>query len=148
MKPLVSVVIPVYNQERYIAEAVDSVLRQTYPDVELVVVDDGSTDRTPEIVKGYGSRLRYMHQDNSGAATALNRGIQAASGELVGWLSSDDVYEPTKVERQVELFASRPEISLAYTDFNVIDADGKVILPGGSPIYPLRHGHRHSLDPL
>jgi teichuronic acid biosynthesis glycosyltransferase TuaG len=133
--PLVSVVIPVYNQERYIKEAVDSVLQQTYPQVELVVVDDGSTDQTPEILKTYGSRLRYLRQANAGAATALNRGIEAASGELVGWLSSDDVYESTKVQRQVELFEARPEISLTYTDFNVIDGDGRVVRTVRSPYY-------------
>ena len=135
MNPLVSVVIPVYNQERYVAEAVDSVLRQTYPDVELVVVDDGSTDRTPEILKAYGSRLTYMRQDNAGAATALNRGIEAARGELVGWLSSDDVYEPTKVERQVDLFKAQPHVSLIYTDFNVIDGAGRIVRTVRSPYY-------------
>jgi glycosyltransferase involved in cell wall biosynthesis len=133
--PLVSVVIPVYNQERYIKEAVESVLGQTYPQVELVVVDDGSTDRTPEILKTYGSRLRYIRQSNAGAATALNNGIAAATGELVGWLSSDDVYEPAKVQRQVELFQARPEISLTYTDFNVIDGDGRLIRTVRSPYY-------------
>ena len=134
-KPLVSVVIPVYNQERYVAEAVDSVLRQTYEDVELVVVDDGSSDRTPEILKAYGDRLRYMRQANAGAATALNRGIEAARGELVGWLSSDDVYEPTKVERQVERFAAQPQVSLVYTDFNIIDATGAIRRTVRSPYY-------------
>ena len=124
MKPLVSVVIPVYNQQRYIAEAVESVLKQTYSRVELVVVDDGSTDSTPDILGGYGRDLSYIQQDNAGAATALNRGITAATGELVGWLSSDDVYLPAKVERQVELFTARPEISLTYTDFNIIDGTG------------------------
>ena len=133
--PLVSVVIPVYNQERYVAEAVDSVLRQTYKDVELVVVDDGSTDRTPEILKGYGDRLRYIRQENAGAASALNRGIEASRGELVGWLSSDDVYEQAKVERQVALFAARPQVSLVYTDFNVIDGSGRVTRTVRSPYY-------------
>jgi glycosyltransferase involved in cell wall biosynthesis len=126
MKPLVSVVIPVYNQERYIAEAVESVLGQTYPQVELVVVDDGSTDRTAGILAGYAPRLVYIRQDNSGAAIALNRGIEAAKGEYVGWLSSDDVYMPTKVERQVEHFAAHPDVRLTYTDFNVIDATGRI----------------------
>jgi glycosyltransferase involved in cell wall biosynthesis len=138
VNPLVSVVIPVYNQERYVAEAVESVLNQTYEQTELVVVDDGSTDRTPEILKGYGDRLTYMPQKNAGAATALNRGIEAAKGELVGWLSSDDVYEPAKVERQVEHFAKHPQVSLTYTDFNVIDAEGKIRKTVRSPYYPER----------
>jgi glycosyltransferase involved in cell wall biosynthesis len=135
VKPLVSVVIPVFNQERYIVEAVDSVLKQTYDNVELVVVDDGSTDRTAEILKGYGDRIRYMRQDNAGAATALNRGIEAAKGELVGWLSSDDVYEPAKVERQVEHFDAHPNVGLTYTDFNVIDGAGRVQKTVRSPYY-------------
>lgn len=131
----VSVLIPVFNQERYIAEAVDSVLRQTYSQIELIVVDDGSTDRTPEILEGYGSRLVSIRQANAGAATALNRGVEAASGELVGWLSSDDVYEASKVERQVELFEAQPNVSLVYTDFNVIDGAGRVIRTVRSPYY-------------
>lgn len=135
MNPLVSVVIPVYNQERYIAEAVESVLGQTYPAVELIVVDDGSKDRTPEILAGYGERLQYVRQDNSGAAVALNRGIELAGGDLVGWLSSDDVYKPTKVARQVELFAQRPQLALTYTDFNVIDGKGRMLRTARSPYY-------------
>jgi glycosyltransferase involved in cell wall biosynthesis len=127
MNPLVSVVIPVFNQERFLAEAIESVLAQTYPSIETVVVDDGSTDGTSAVARGYGSRIVYLRQDNAGAAAALNRGIQQASGDLVGWLSSDDVYLPTKIERQVELHNRRPEIAATYTDFMLIGANGEVI---------------------
>jgi teichuronic acid biosynthesis glycosyltransferase TuaG len=127
MNPLVSVVIPVFNQERFLAEAIESVLAQTYRSIETVVVDDGSTDGTAAIARGYGSRIVYLRQDNAGAAAALNRGIQQASGDLVGWLSSDDVYLPTKIERQVELHHRRPEIAATYTDFMLIGANGEVI---------------------
>jgi glycosyltransferase involved in cell wall biosynthesis len=127
MKPLVSVVIPVFNQERFLAEAIESVLTQTYPSIETVVVDDGSTDGTAAIARGYGSRIVYLRQDNAGAAAALNRGIQRASGDLVGWLSSDDVYLPTKIERQFELHKRRPEVVATYTDFMLIGANGEVI---------------------
>lgn len=135
MKPAVSVVIPVFNQERYLGEAIDSVLAQTYAKVETVVVDDGSTDRTAEIAAGYGSRIVYLRQENAGAAAALNRGIQAATGDLIGWLSSDDVYLANKVARQVDLLCTGPDLVAAYTDFAVIDAAGQLTKIVRSPHY-------------
>lgn len=138
VKPLTSVVIPVYNQEKFIAEAVDSVLHQTYERIELIVVDDGSTDETPSILRGYGDSITYIRQPNRGAATALNHGIERARGELVGWLSSDDVYEREKIERQVEYFAGHPDVALVYTDFNIIDGAGRVTRVVRSPYYPDR----------
>lgn len=133
MDPLVSVVIPVFNQERFIAEAIESVLSQTYPRIELIVVDDGSTDSTRDVIGRYHGRLVYLHQANAGASVALNVGIQRAQGELVGWLSSDDVYFPTKVALQVEQFTREPEIGLSYTDFQVIDGRGSVLKTVRSP---------------
>lgn len=135
MDPLVSVVIPVFNQERFVGEAIESVLNQTYPRVELIVVDDGSTDSTRDVIEQYGGRLVYLHQANAGASVALNAGIQRARGDLVGWLSSDDVYFPTKVALQVEQFAREPEIGLSYTDFQVIDGRGIVLRTVRSPYF-------------
>jgi glycosyltransferase involved in cell wall biosynthesis len=98
--PAVSVVMPAYNHERFVGAAVESVLNQTHADLELVVVDDGSTDRTGEIVRSYTDpRIRYYHQSNQDAHNALNRGFSLARGEYVAALNSDDVYAPRRLER-------------------------------------------------
>lgn len=102
--PRVSVVIPTYNCDRYLAEAIDSVFSQQYQDYELLVIDDGSTDDTAELVKGYGDRLRYISQANQGVAVARNHGIQLARGELVAFLDADDVWLSHKLNAQVNLF--------------------------------------------
>lgn len=124
---LVSAIIPVYNQERYLAEAIESVLGQTFEDVELIVVDDGSTDRTPEIIAGYRGGLRAFREPNSGWASALNLGIREARGEWIGWLSSDDLWEPPKLARQFEALQKSPSAGVIYTDDLVIDSEGRVL---------------------
>ena len=97
--PLVSVVLPVFNGERFVREAIESVLAQSWSQVELIVVDDGSADGSAEIAKEYP--LSYLHQENSGVAAARNRGGEAARGELLSFLDQDDVWLPAKLERQV-----------------------------------------------
>jgi glycosyltransferase involved in cell wall biosynthesis len=133
------VVVPVYNQERYVAECVASALDQTFADREVVVVDDGSTDRTPEILAAFGDRIRYVRQENRGAAAALNHGVRLARGEYVAWLSSDDVYLPRKLERQVALLDADPAVDLVYTDFCEIDGEGRLLREIRSPYYADRH---------
>ena len=133
--PLVSVVIPVYNHEKYVAECIDSALGQTYRDFEVVVVDDGSTDRTPEILDRYAGRITRIRQENRGGAAALNTAILHARGEFIAWVSSDDVYMPTMLEEQVRFFAAHPEIGLAYTDFYLIDGQGVILHEERSPFY-------------
>ena len=113
--PLVSVVIPTYNYGRYVTEAVDSALAQTYPAVEVIVVDDGSTDDTRERLAAYGDRIRYIYQANAGLSAARNTGIRAASGPFVAFLDSDDAFHPRKLELQMALFAARPELGLVGT---------------------------------
>jgi glycosyltransferase involved in cell wall biosynthesis len=98
-RPLVSVILPVFNGELFLGEAIESVLAQTWSPVELVVVDDGSTDRSAEIARAYP--LTYVRQENSGVAAARNRGIEVARGELLSFLDQDDVWLPQKLERQV-----------------------------------------------
>lgn len=122
-----TVVIPVYNMEKYVEEAVESVLRQTFRDFEVVVVDDGSTDRTPEVLRRYGSEIRVIRQMNAGGAAALNAGISEARGTWMAWLSADDVWEPRKLEREVEFISSHPEVALVYTDYTYIDARGRYL---------------------
>lgn len=102
MMARVSVVIPAYNAEAYIRESIDSALAQTHRDVEVVVVDDSSTDGTPRVLDAYGSRIRPHRQSNSGAATARNTGVQLATGEWIAFLDADDLWHPTKLQRQLE----------------------------------------------
>jgi len=102
-KPLVSIIIPAYNHEKFIEAAVDSVLGQTVNDFELIVIDDGSTDRTGEIVKGYkDTRLTYYHQENQDAYNTINRGLGLARGQYIAILNSDDVYTPDRLERLLQ----------------------------------------------
>ena len=114
--PLVSVIIPTYNGARFLAQTVESVLAQTYPNVEVLVVDDGSTDETPAVVSGYGERVRYVRQVNSGTAAARNRGIARACGQYVALLDHDDLWLPHKLERQLPAFAGDPSIGVVFAE--------------------------------
>ena len=110
--PLVSCIIPVWNGEKYLEEAIQSVLDQTYPELEIVVVDDGSTDGTANIISSFEGRLISIHQEQAGPAAARNSGIEASQGEFVAFLDADDIWEPTKTELQVERLLSREERSI------------------------------------
>jgi len=122
--PKVSVIIPTYNCAKYICQAVDSVLAQTYRDFELVVVDDGSTDNTKELLMQYGKQLRYIYQENRGMTAARNTGINNSSGEYIAFLDSDDMWLPSKLQRQVKLLDEAPEVGLVYCWHYYIDAEG------------------------
>ena len=100
--PLVSIVIPVYNGSNYIREAIDSALSQTYKNIEIIVVNDGSKDNTEEIVKSYGDKVIYFYKENGGTSTALNLAIKNMKGDYFSWLSHDDMYYPDKIKRQIE----------------------------------------------
>jgi glycosyltransferase involved in cell wall biosynthesis len=122
----VSVVIPTYNYAHYLREAVDSVLSQTYPAVELIVVNDGSTDNTREILDSYGDRILAVHQENQGLSAARNTGIRKASHDFVAFLDADDVWEPDKLACQMARFADLPpEYGLVACDRGVIYRDGQ-----------------------
>jgi glycosyltransferase involved in cell wall biosynthesis len=107
-RPLVSAIIPTYNRGYTVGRAVESILKQTYENIEVIVVDDGSTDDTQEKLKEYGDRIRVLYQRNSGPGPARNRGIEASRGEIIAFLDSDDVWLPTKLARQVSLFQRAP----------------------------------------
>jgi len=101
-KPLVSIIIPVYNGENYLREAIDSALAQTYDNIEIIVVNDGSTDGTEDVCLSYGDKIRYFKKENGGVATALNYGIEKMLGEYFSWLSHDDLYYPNKIKCQID----------------------------------------------
>jgi glycosyltransferase involved in cell wall biosynthesis len=114
--PLVSVIIPTYNRGWILRDAIDSVLGQTYADFELIVVDDGSTDRTPQILDAYGDRLRVIRQANQGVSAARNRGIGESSGPLIALLDSDDIWLPKKLSVQVDFFNKNPAALICQTE--------------------------------
>lgn len=110
--PLVSVVIPAYNSTKVIAEALDSVLSQDYPALEVLVVDDGSTDGTSQVVEGYDDRVRLIPQSNKGAAGARNEGMRQAAGKYIAFLDADDIWLPGKLRHQVSYMEQHPEVAL------------------------------------
>jgi glycosyltransferase involved in cell wall biosynthesis len=113
--PRVSVIIPTYNRSWCLSEAIDSVLSQTFQDMELIVVDDGSSDETPALLSRYGDRLRCLRQTNQGVSAARNHGFQAAGGALIAFLDSDDLWQPEKLARQVDFFDHQPDALICQT---------------------------------
>ena len=112
--PLISVVIPTYNRAHYLGEAIESVLRQSYGNLELFVVDDGSTDHTPDIVAGFGDRVRFVRQENRGTGAARNAGISRAAGQFLAFLDDDDVWADGKLACQLQAFEAAPETDAVY----------------------------------
>jgi GT2 family glycosyltransferase len=113
--PNVSVIIPTHNRRDFVREAIASVLAQTYQDFELLVVDDGSTDDTSEVVREFPG-LRYIRQENRGVSAARNRGVADSSGKMLAFLDSDDLWQPRKLEMQVEFFAAHPKARICQTE--------------------------------
>ena len=141
-EPKVSIVIPIYNGADYMREAIDSALAQSYTNIEVLVVNDGSDDggKTDQIARSYGERVRYFSKANGGVATALNLGLREMSGEYFSWLSHDDVYHSRKIEVQLDaLHRQQHDNVIIYSDFELIDADsrvtGKVEIPHYEPAY-------------
>lgn len=131
--PLVSIVIPAYNASNYLADAVNSALAQTYKNVEIIVVNDGSKDNgaTRSVAESFGDKIRYFEKENGGSSSALNYGIKQMKGEWFSWLSHDDLYYPKKIEKEVEyLRALSPEYLKYHVFFSAadhVDKDGKII---------------------
>jgi len=131
--PIVSVVIPVRNRASLVRRALDSVFAQTLRRFEVIVVDDGSTDDTPEVVAAYPQPVRLIRCAPTGVSAARNLGIARARGEFVAFLDSDDWFEPTKLERQVGYFALHPDVGMVYTRYSVFDEQTGTqwVHPGG-----------------
>lgn len=125
--PRVSVVIPTFNCERFIGRTVNSALRQTYRDFEIIVVDDGSTDGTQAMLAAYGKALHYIRQANQGASAARNAALSGATGEYVAYLDADDLWHPDKLARQVEYLDANPSCGFVHTEVAVIDEQDSVL---------------------
>jgi glycosyltransferase involved in cell wall biosynthesis len=136
--PLVSVVIPAYNQADYLAAAIESVLSQDYPSVELIVLDDGSTDTTREVLQRYAGRFHFESHANSGQAATLNRGWRMAQGGILSYLAADDTLSPQAVSKSVRALLAHPEIVMAYGDFALIDPSSRFIRRVRAPDYDYR----------
>lgn len=136
--PSLTVVITCYNYGQYLPHALGSVLDQTCSDYEVVVVDDGSTDNTPAVMAQYAAdgRIRYIRQANAGQPKAKNRGIAESTGEFIAFLDADDIWMPTKIEKQLALFAD-PQVGVVYSGRVLIDPSG-VLIPGED--YSLKRG--------
>lgn len=114
--PLVSVVLPVFNMSAYVNEAVDSVLGQTYSPIELIAIDDASTDNSRALLEAYGDNVRvFAHETNKGIAGGRNTGIAAAQGSFIAFMDADDIWAPNKIERQMQEFKNDPELDACFT---------------------------------
>jgi len=122
---LVSVVIPVYNSEKYLEECLNSVLEQTYENIEIIVIDDGSIDSSPDILKRYSDKVHVFSQKNNGLASALNLGINKMKGHWFKWLSPDDVMYPYTIQTLVDEAKNNPTNTILYSNWEIIDEDGK-----------------------
>ncbi len=123
-KGLVSVIIPNYNYAHYLREAIDSVLAQTYGEIEIIVVDDGSKDDSRAILESYGEQIQAIFQSNQGVAAARNKGAAASDGEYIAFLDADDSWLPTKVEKQVAKFAENSNFGLVHVGVDEVDPEG------------------------
>lgn len=131
----ITVVIPAYNSARYICDAIDSVLNQTFKDYEIIVVDDGSTDNTMEVLKKYETVIRYIFQENKGPNAARNAGIINSSASYIAFLDADDVWLPQKLEKQMELLSAEPELGLVGCGFYKIDESDNIIQQANGASY-------------
>lgn len=125
-QPLVSVVTATYNMAQYVAEAIDSILDQTYPHIEAIVIDDGSKDETQEVLTRYADepRVTIIHQENAGQTAAKNRGLTACSGSYVGFCDADNAWLPDKIAKQLQAFAKNKQTGVVYGDVQLIDDKG------------------------
>jgi len=127
MKPLVSIITPSYNQGRFIRDTIESVLNQDYENIEYIIIDGGSTDDTLSIIKEYKGQLSYVSEKDNGQSDAINKGFKRATGEIVAWLNSDDVYEPGCISKVVQEFEKEEKLGLLYGDGYIIDENNNKI---------------------
>ncbi len=124
----ISVIIPTYNYGRFIAQAIDGAMRQTLVPNEIIVVDDGSTDDTETVVRGFGDRVKYIWQENAGVCAARNRGVEESTGDVLSFLDSDDFFEPTLLEKEIDKLLEDPKIGFVHCGVREFDSDsGKTV---------------------
>ena len=145
--PLVTVVTPSFNQASFLEETINSVLNQTYPNIEYIIIDGGSSDGSLEIIKKYASRLaHWVSEKDRGQTDAINKGFALAKGEVLAWLNSDDTLLPNAIEEAVAFLSENPDAGMVYGDANYIDEKSKVIgkFPAAETDLPrLRRGYVH-----
>ena len=124
--PLVTVVTPSYNQGRFIRATIESVLSQSYPNLEYIIMDGGSTDETAAVVKDYASRLTFISEKDRGQSHAINKGFRMAGGSILSWLNSDDLYLPGAIQSAVDAFEGSPGAGAVYGEGYLIDRDGEI----------------------
>jgi len=129
LTPKVSIIIPVYNGERYIAQAIESALKQTYEKFEIIVVNDGSSDKSYKKIEPYINlpNVKYLEQENKGVAEARNTGIKNSSGEFIAFLDQDDLWLPEKLELEVDYLLRNPDVGLVHSNMSYINEEGKPI---------------------
>lgn len=126
--PKVSIITPSYNQGRYLEATIRSVLCQNYPNLEYIIVDGGSTDESLDIIRKYEDKLAWwVSEKDKGHADALNKGFDRASGDILAWLNSDDIYHPGAIREAVDILTADPRLGMVYGDANLIDETGKVV---------------------
>lgn len=125
--PRISIMIPTYNCGVFLGRAIDTALAQSYTDYEIIIIDDGSTDNTRDLVAGYGNKVRYFHQPNRGLSSARNLALSHATGEFVAYLDADDMWYPQKLESQVAFLDAHKECGLVHSEVSVIDEDDKIL---------------------
>lgn len=131
--PLVSIVIPAYNQAEYLHEAIRSVLAQSYPKIELIVLDDGSTDGTLRVLDDYSGKLHWETQQNMGQALTLNKGWAMANGQYLSYLAADDFLLPDAVKLSIAKLLANPEVVLTYCDYNIVDSQARLLRTKHTP---------------
>lgn len=136
MDPLVSVIVPAYNMAGYTERTVESLLGQSYSHLEIIVIDDGSTDPTGKILERFSDRITYVYQENGGACSARNHGYRLSRGDFIGFLDCDDIYHPEKVEVFLARFRARPSVGMIYSPEYLIDENDR-IFDVNSPAKPI-----------
>ncbi len=146
--PLVTIITPTYNRASFLEETIQSVLKQDYPNIEYIVLDDGSTDRTTGVVKKFGDKLIYEHHKNIGEVRTVNKGFMLAKGEIIGVVNSDDPLLPGAISEIVKFMINNPEIIVVYSDWIYIDENGREIRKFFTSDYDYEHMIRTHNCPL
>lgn len=144
VNPKISVIVPVFNGEKFISRCLDSILGQTYANLEIIVVDDGSTDNTKNIINANYSKVRYYFQENKGPAAARNLGIRKSTGAYIAFIDVDDIWLPDKLSQQAAILLKEKEIALVHTNVQIMHRDGVI----RNSCYPTYNQNKRMFEPL